>query len=230
MRLVAPARERVVTNRRRVWISGIGGPVYAGPGYRCVVRTGRATSLRRCAACRHMPFVTRAALLQLALSPAARLLGLTAMAGTGAAAAERGDEPQRPVRWKGAVKLAPATSARRDRFGSNFPVRRKGGKVWSRRLGDEQLRTLFQLRAAHRRCGCSASNGPSVLNLDLCCDPTSYRLRRPLPDLAAVFSKKSVIKNKPSEGRGRPEGDQERDCGGQCARSAFCLRVGRPHP
>ena len=109
MRLVAPARERVVTNRRRVWISGIGGPVYAGPGYRCVVRTGRATSLRRCAACRHMPFVTRAALLQLALSPAARLLGLTAMAGTGAAAAERGDEPQRPVRWKGAVKLAPAT-------------------------------------------------------------------------------------------------------------------------
>ena len=31
LRLVAPVRERVVRKRRRVWISGIGSPLYAGP-------------------------------------------------------------------------------------------------------------------------------------------------------------------------------------------------------
>jgi len=59
MNAVAPANERPVRKWRRVCVSGIGGPVFTlAPRYRDVVRTGRATSPRRCAASHYLALLT----------------------------------------------------------------------------------------------------------------------------------------------------------------------------
>src|SRR5215472_6149823 len=78
-RPAAPANERVVRKRRRVCISGIGSPAYAGSTlslcYRYERRRGNPLN-HFCAACHHVTLLTPEALQRLGLDPGARVLDL----------------------------------------------------------------------------------------------------------------------------------------------------------